>query len=161
MQESSGPAARGALEGIRVLEISGMGPGPFCGMVLSDFGAEVIRVDRPAEEGRRRRGGSRVTGRGRRSVTLDLKTDEGREEFLQLAGTSDVVIEGMRPGVVERLGVGPEECTSATLASSTVASRDGARRAHSHLLRATTSTIWHSREPFTTSGSETGRPFRP
>ena len=111
MPESCGPVSRGgALQGIRVLEISGVGPAPFCGMVLADFGAEVIRIDRPAEEGKRRRGGSRVTGRGRRSVTLNLKTDEGREAFLQLAGTSDVVIEGMRPGVVERLGIGPSQC---------------------------------------------------
>lgn len=103
---------KGALAGVRVLEMSAIGPVPFAGMVLADMGAEVVRVDRPGTPealpgvGR----GADVLGRGKRSVTVDLKHAEGPAVVLELAKTADVLLEGLRPGVMERLGVGPEEC---------------------------------------------------
>ena len=100
----------GPLRGFRVIELAGIGPGPFCGMMLSDMGAEVIRVDRlggEAPEGRRPRD---VMARNRRSIGVDLKTPEGVEVVLRLAESADALFEGFRPGVTERLGVGPEAC---------------------------------------------------
>ncbi|MGW4029489.1 CaiB/BaiF CoA transferase family protein [Streptomyces sp. NPDC004838] len=101
----------GPLAGVRVVELGGLGPGPFCGMLLADLGAEVIRVDRPAEAG----GPARfpVLHRGRRSVTVDLKHPEGVEVVRRLIGGADAVIEGFRPGAVERLGLGPDVCLAA------------------------------------------------
>lgn len=102
----------GPLRGVKVIEIQSIGPGPFCGMMLSDLGAEVIRVDRVAAV----RGGDPATppvdvlARGRRSVALDLKAPEGVEVVLALVDDADVIIEGFRPGVAERLGIGPDEC---------------------------------------------------
>jgi alpha-methylacyl-CoA racemase len=99
----------GPLAGVRVVELAGLGPAPFAGMVLADLGAEVVRVDRPSAAS----GGfgrSDVLGRGRRSIAVDLKHPDGAEVVLRLAAESDVVIEGFRPGVAERLGVGPDEC---------------------------------------------------
>jgi alpha-methylacyl-CoA racemase len=104
--------SKGALAGVRVLEMSAIGPVPFAGMVLADMGAEVIRVDRPGTPealpgvGR----GADVLGRGKRSVTVDLKHPDGAAVVLELAKTADVLLEGLRPGVMERLGVGPDEC---------------------------------------------------
>jgi alpha-methylacyl-CoA racemase len=91
-----------------VIELGGIGPGPFCGMVLADLGCEVIRVDRPAEAGRETL--HVVLHRGRRSVTLDLKSTAGAQVALRLIDTADAVIEGFRPGVTERLGLGPDTC---------------------------------------------------
>ncbi|MEV6108339.1 CaiB/BaiF CoA-transferase family protein [Streptomyces sp. NPDC051940] len=101
------PRTAGPLAGVRVLELGGIGPGPFCGMLLGDLGAEVIRVDRPAEAGR----GSAhpVLHRNRRTITVDLKHPDGAAALLRLAESCDIVVEGFRPGVVERLGLGPEE----------------------------------------------------
>jgi alpha-methylacyl-CoA racemase len=102
---------RGPLTGLRVVEIAGIGPGPFAGMMLADAGADVIRVDRadagPSVAGT---GPLDVVGRGRRSVAVDLKRPEGVEVVLRLAERSDVLFEGFRPGVAERLGIGPEPC---------------------------------------------------
>ena len=95
----------GPLKGFRVIELAGIGPGPFCGMMLSDMGAEVIRVDRIGGGGRRD-----VLARNRRSVAVDLKRPEGVELVLKLAETADALFEGFRPGVAERLGVGPKDC---------------------------------------------------
>ena len=97
--------AQGPLAGLKVIEFAGIGPGPFCGMLLSDLGADVVRIDRKGG-----RGGSKfdVTGRGRRSVALDLKVPASIEACLKLAETADVVFEGFRPGVMERLGLGPD-----------------------------------------------------
>lgn len=97
----------GPLEGIRVIELAGIGPGPFCGMLLSDMGAEVIRIERKGA-----RGGSKydVLSRGRKSVAVDLKKPEGVETVLRLVEGADILQEGFRPGVTERLGLGPEEC---------------------------------------------------
>ena len=102
----------GALDGIKVLEMAGIGPGPFAAMVLADMGAEVVRIDRPAG-GRGLSLGdpaSDVLARSRRSLGLDLKSPEGLEVLLDLVGSADVLLEGYRPGVAERLGFGPEVC---------------------------------------------------
>ncbi|MCX7621953.1 MAG: CoA transferase, partial [Acidimicrobiales bacterium] len=101
----------GPLSGIRVIEIAGIGPGPFCAMMLADMGAEVLRIDRA----------DRVSGvpsfpnldllnRGRRSIGVDLKNADGIETVLSLVESADVLIEGFRPGVTERMGIGPEVC---------------------------------------------------
>jgi alpha-methylacyl-CoA racemase len=100
----------GPLSGLRVVELAGIGPGPHAAMVLADLGADVVRVERPAA-------GFDPTGaqpdhllRNRRSVAADLKTGAGRELVLRLVAKADVLLEGLRPGVAERLGVGPQEC---------------------------------------------------
>jgi alpha-methylacyl-CoA racemase len=102
----------GPLDGIKIIELAGIGPGPFCAMMLADMGADVIRVDRaqavvggdpaspPAD----------VLNRGRRSVGVDLKQPEGVETLLRLVDQADALIEGFRPGVAERLGIGPDVC---------------------------------------------------
>lgn len=101
----------GPLSGIRIVEFAGIGPGPFCGMMLADHGAEVIRIDRAVGT----RGGSQpvtskdVLARGRKSIAIDLKRAEGVALARRLAASADGVIEGFRPGVMERLGLGPEE----------------------------------------------------
>ena len=103
---------RGPLAGIRIIEIAGIGPGPFAAMMLADMGADVIRVERTQS----------VTGpapdtahwdvllRGRRNIAIDLKSPDGVATLLELAQSADAIIEGFRPGVMERLGVGPEDC---------------------------------------------------
>ncbi|HEX7886507.1 MAG TPA: CaiB/BaiF CoA-transferase family protein, partial [Phenylobacterium sp.] len=96
---------QGPLTGLKIVEFAGIGPGPFCGMLLSDLGADVVRIDR---KGAGRAAPSDVTSRGRRSVALDLKTPEAVEACLKLMDTADAVIEGFRPGVMERLGLGPD-----------------------------------------------------
>jgi alpha-methylacyl-CoA racemase len=95
----------GPLSGLKVLEFAGIGPGPFCGMLLSDLGADVVRIDR---KGAGRGSPSDVTARGRRSVAMDLKSPAAVEACLKLMATADAVFEGFRPGVMERLGLGPE-----------------------------------------------------
>ena len=105
------PETRGGpLAGLRIVEFAGIGPGPFCGMMLADHGAEVIRIDR-ASGGR---GGSQpvsprdVLARGRKSIALDLKSDQGIALARKLCASADGLIEGFRPGVMERLGLGPD-----------------------------------------------------
>ena len=98
----------GPLKGIRILEMAGIGPGPFCAMMLSDMGAEVIRIDRLNQKGSGHR--ANVLNRGRRSIALDLKNPAAIETVLRLVDQADVVIEGFRPGVMERLGLGPDVC---------------------------------------------------
>jgi alpha-methylacyl-CoA racemase len=101
----------GPLQGIRVLEFESIGPAPFAGMLLADMGADVLVVDRPGDTDLGLKRGRRqdVMMRGKRSVTLDLKATSGAEVALQLASRADALIEGMRPGVMERLGLGPDE----------------------------------------------------
>ncbi|MGZ4693728.1 MAG: CaiB/BaiF CoA transferase family protein [Acidimicrobiales bacterium] len=101
----------GPLAGYRIIELAGIGPGPFAAMMLSDMGAEVLRVDRADSV----RDGADpplwdVNARGRRSVGVDLKHAQGREAVLRLVGQADGLIEGFRPGVTERLGIGPDDC---------------------------------------------------
>jgi alpha-methylacyl-CoA racemase len=109
----------GPLEGVRIVELAGIGPAPFCAMLLSDMGAEVIRLDRAANVGH---DDSRVGGppgeeyrfnllaRGRRNIAIDLKNKAGAETALRLIDGADALIEGFRPGVMERLGLGPDIC---------------------------------------------------
>ncbi|MEA2687929.1 MAG: alpha-methylacyl-CoA racemase [Candidatus Eremiobacteraeota bacterium] len=94
----------GPLDGVRVLEFAGMGPAPFCAMLLADLGADVVRVDRGDEAVR----ANLVRERGRTSLTLDLRSADGIELALAAIERADVLIEGFRPGVMERLGVGPD-----------------------------------------------------
>ncbi|MGI9017953.1 MAG: CaiB/BaiF CoA transferase family protein [Euzebya sp.] len=103
----------GPLQGLRVLEIQGIGPGPFTAMVLADLGADVIRIDRPAPGGLSLDAsghGQDVLARSRRSVAVNLKAAAGVDVLLRLVGTADVLIEGFRPGTAERLGFGPQVC---------------------------------------------------
>lgn len=101
----------GPLRGVRVVELAGLGPAPFAGMILADLGAEVVRVDRPATAAPAGFDpSSDVMGRGKHSVAIDLKQPAGVELVLDLCEGADVLIEGFRPGVTERLGVGPEPC---------------------------------------------------
>lgn len=97
--------SKGPLTGIKIVEFAGIGPGPFCGMLLSDLGADVVRIDRKS-------GGkanpANVTTRGRRSIDLDLKDPDDIETALKLIEKADGLIEGFRPGVMERLGLGPD-----------------------------------------------------
>jgi alpha-methylacyl-CoA racemase len=96
---------QGPLTGLKVIEFAGIGPGPFCGMLLSDLGADVVRIDR---KGQGRGSAADITARGRRSVGLDLKNPASIETCLKLMEEADAVFEGFRPGVMERLGLGPE-----------------------------------------------------
>lgn len=105
----------GPLAGIKIIEMVGLGPCPFAAMMLADMGAEVIRIDRKAKPGAADPFpmlGTKfdVMARGRRSLALDLKHPQAREVVLQLAGQADILIEGFRPGVMERLGLGPDAC---------------------------------------------------
>ena len=99
----------GPLSGLRIIELAGIGPGPFCGMMLADAGAEVIRIDRP--------GGNPAAGfghdtmfRNRKSIAIDLKHPDGVEAVLRLCESADAIFEGYRPGVTEKLGLGPKDC---------------------------------------------------
>ena len=97
--------AQGPLSGLKIVEFAGIGPGPFCGMLLSDLGADVVRIDR---KGAGRGSPADITARGRRSVALDLKNPAAIETCLKLMEEADGIIEGFRPGVMERLGLGPD-----------------------------------------------------
>jgi len=99
---------RGPLAGVRVLELAGIGPGPFCAMLLADQGATGLRIDRPGPGPARPE--RAFLNRGRQSAVLDLKHPRAVDAVLRLADTADVLLEGLRPGVTERLGVGPEVC---------------------------------------------------
>jgi len=100
----------GPLSGFKIIELAGIGPGPFCGMMLSDMGAEVIRVDRPNPAGAGSQRPRDVLARNRRSIAVDLKKPEGIETVLRLVDGADALYEGFRPGVTERLGLGPDDC---------------------------------------------------
>ncbi|MEE9372660.1 MAG: CaiB/BaiF CoA-transferase family protein [Saprospiraceae bacterium] len=98
----------GPLKGLKVIEMAGIGPCPFAGMMLADMGAEVILVERKTDEHRKRM--PDCSRRGKKSIGLNLKEEEGRETLLKLVEKADVLFEGFRPGVMERLGIGPEVC---------------------------------------------------
>jgi alpha-methylacyl-CoA racemase len=100
----------GPLHGLRVIELASIGPGPHASMILGDLGADVVRIERPGKMGGIPLSKREATLRNRRSVAADLKSDEGRELVLRLVAKADVLIEGLRPGVTERLGLGPEDC---------------------------------------------------
>jgi len=100
----------GPLQGLKVIEMVGIGPGPFCAMMLADMGAEVVRIDRPSKTPSRLEPRFDVLARGRQSIALDLKNPAAVEVALSLIGQADALVEGFRPGVMERLGLGPEPC---------------------------------------------------
>ncbi|GAA2231331.1 CaiB/BaiF CoA-transferase family protein [Streptomyces amakusaensis] len=104
------PTGNGPLAGVRVVELAGIGPGPFAAMLLADLGADVVRVDRPGGAGLAIDPARDLTNRNKRSVLIDLKAEDGPAQVLDLAERADILIEGYRPGVAERLGVGPEAC---------------------------------------------------
>jgi alpha-methylacyl-CoA racemase len=113
MSSADGTTAHGPLHGIRVVEIGSIGPGPFCAMVLADLGADVLRVDRTSGGGLVGPNSDHRTellNRGRRSIGVDLKHPDGPEVVLTLVEGADALVEGFRPGVTERLGIGPKEC---------------------------------------------------
>jgi alpha-methylacyl-CoA racemase len=98
----------GPLHGVRIIELAGIGPGPFCGMVLADLGAEVISVERIGAQAEKP--ALDCSRRGKRSISLNLKSEAGVEALLKLVESADALFEGFRPGVVEKLGIGPEQC---------------------------------------------------
>jgi alpha-methylacyl-CoA racemase len=102
----------GPLHGLRIVELASIGPGPMCAMLLADLGADVIRIDRlePSGLGVPMNARFDVNARSRRSAALDLKSPAGRDAVLRIVERADVLIEGFRPGVAERLGLGPAEC---------------------------------------------------
>jgi len=102
--------SQGPLAGIRVVEMAGLAPGPFAAMMLADMGAQVLRVDRPQPAARPMPQRFWFTDRNRRSIAVDLKSTEGVALLLRLVGEADALIEGFRPGVMERLGLGPDAC---------------------------------------------------
>ena len=99
----------GPLQGVKIIELGGIGPGPFAGQLLSDMGAEVVRIDR-AESLGRRTGTDAVTSRGRRAMAVDLKNPDGVACVLKMVESADAIIDPFRPGVTERLGIGPDVC---------------------------------------------------
>lgn len=98
----------GPLKGVRIIEMGGIGPGPFAGMMFADMGAEVICVERKMDKSKTRL--PDCSKRGKKSIVLNLKSEEGKEALLRLVEQADVLFEGFRPGVMERLGLGPAEC---------------------------------------------------
>ncbi|MET7889656.1 CaiB/BaiF CoA transferase family protein [Streptomyces mirabilis] len=106
----AGTPAYGPLAGVRVVELAGIGPGPFAAMLLADLGADVVRVDRPGGTGLAVDPEYDITNRNKRSVVIDLKAEDGPARVLDLVERADILVEGYRPGVAERLGVGPETC---------------------------------------------------
>lgn len=103
-------SGNGPLAGVRVVELAGIGPGPFAAMLLADLGADVVRVDRPGGGGLSVDPAYDITNRSKRSVLVDLKSAGGPARVLDLVEKADILIEGFRPGVAERLGVGPADC---------------------------------------------------
>jgi alpha-methylacyl-CoA racemase len=110
MATAQAPGRDGPLTGVRVVELAGIGPGPFAAMLLADLGADVVRVDRPGGSALGIDPARDVTNRNKRSVIVDLKAQDGPARVLDLALRADILLEGYRPGVAERLGVGPEAC---------------------------------------------------
>ena len=101
----------GPLQGVKIVEIAGIGPGPFAAMMLADMGAEIVRVDRAQSvSGNFDRQNLEILNRGRRSIGVDLKQAEGVETVMRLVEQADALIEGFRPGVAERLDIGPDAC---------------------------------------------------
>ena len=144
------------------VEVAGIGPGPFCAMVLADLGADVIRVDRPAAGGDPDAARFDILARGRRSVGVDLKAPAGPEVVLRLVERADALLEGFRPGVAERLGIGPEACLARNprlvYGRMTGWGQDGPAGRHAP---ATTSPTPRWRAPWPTSVAPASRPRRP
>jgi alpha-methylacyl-CoA racemase len=149
----------GPLSGVRVVEMSALGPAPYGVMLLADLGADVVRVDRAA--GGQVQVGFEATmvglSRNRRSIAVDLKTEAGREVVLRLVDEADVLVEGWRPGVAERLGLGPTTCWRATRGWSTPGRPAGGRTGRGRPRPGTTSATPRSPAPCTPSAGPTGR----
>ncbi len=111
-QPNNNATAQGPLKGVRIVEMTGIGPAPFACMLLADMGADVIRIERPdaGDAAGAGRGRKQVLHRGRPALALDLKQAPAQEQLLALIGRADALVEGFRPGVMERLGLGPEPC---------------------------------------------------
>ena len=109
---TSAPTRKGPLAGLRIIELAGIGPGPMCAMLLSDLGATVLRIDRrePVELGLKRPLRYNLLLRGRKSIALNLKDPRAVEAVLEMLPRADALIEGFRPGVTERMGLGPDVC---------------------------------------------------
>jgi alpha-methylacyl-CoA racemase len=103
----------GPLAGVKVIEIAGLAPGPFCAMMLADMGAEVLRIDRPDAPAAKPGAKPNLVNRNRRAIALDVKSKDGLATLRRLIASADALIEGFRPGVMERLGLGPDECLAA------------------------------------------------
>lgn len=108
---SDGDLRRGPLAGVRIIEIAGIGPLPFAGMLMADMGAEILRIDTPRKRELTYPADDPLL-RGRATITLDLKDEAGRSAFLELLDKADILVEGLRPGAMERLGLGPDTCLS-------------------------------------------------
>ena len=104
----------GPLEGMKIIEVGGIGPTPFCGMMLADMGADVLRIERPKDVDIPELGMGRhdILARNKRVLRLDIKSDEGKQHLQKLIQNADGLIEGFRPGVMEKLGLGPDDCTA-------------------------------------------------
>ncbi|WP_449433158.1 CaiB/BaiF CoA transferase family protein [Pseudomonas putida] len=100
----------GPLAGLKVVEMAGLGPAPFCAMMLADMGAEVIRIEKPVKAGANDTSRVQVLNRGRRSLAIDMRAEGATETVLELIAKADILIEGFRPGVMERMGLGPDVC---------------------------------------------------
>lgn len=115
----AGTAGSGPLTGVRVVELAGIGPGPFAAMLLADLGADVVRVDRPGGTGLAVDPEYDVTNRNKRSVIVDLKAADGPSRVLDLAARADILVEGYRPASPSASGSAPRPATPATRGSST------------------------------------------
>jgi len=148
----------GPLAGIKVVELTGIGPGPMCAMLLADLGATVLRIDRPepSDLGLQRELPYDLLLRGRQALALDLKSPEGKDLALRLITRADALIEGFRPGVTERLGLGPEDCLKRNPRLVY-----GDRKGRSRTPPGTTSTTSHSWAHCTPSGAAVSRRPRP
>jgi len=101
---------KGPLSGLKIIEIAGLGPTPFCAMLLADLGADVLRVENPSSTKSQDGEPPLILTRGRRRLGIDLKRPQGQDTVLRLVEEADALIEGFRPGVAERLGIGPVDC---------------------------------------------------
>ena len=153
----------GPLTGTRMVEIAGIGPGPFCAMVLADLGADIIRIDRADRvmPGDPASPPADLLNRGRRSIGVDLKNPEGVALVLDLIADSDALIEGFRPGVMERLGLGPDVCLERNPRLVYGRMTAGVRTARWPPSPATTSTTSRSPVPSARSAGRDSRPRRP
>lgn len=150
----------GPLAGLRVIELASIGPGPHAAMILADLGADVVRVERPDAPFGLGPQGRNEQLRGRRTVTADLKSSADRETVLELVARADVLIEGYRPGVAERLGLGPRDCQRVNPRLVYGRMTGWVRTARWRAAQVTTSTAWRSRASSTRSDAPASAPYR-
>ena len=106
--------SRGPLDGLKVIELAGIGPGPYAAMLLADLGADVVRIERPGPPASAVPPEKDVLRRNRRTIVVDLRDRDGVQTVLSMVAKADVLLEGFRPGVTERLGLGPADCWKST-----------------------------------------------